>query len=55
MFSDVLSDLRFSPCRAEHDVWMRETESLYKFKEVYVDDLLIAAKDPETIIRNSYI
>jgi hypothetical protein len=30
---------------------MRETDGLYEYIGVYVDDLLIAAKDPETIIK----
>ena len=48
---DVLRDLRFNPCKAEQDIWMRETEGLYEYIRVYVDDLLIAAKDPEQIIK----
>jgi hypothetical protein len=30
---------------------MRETDGLYEYIEVFADDLLIAAKDPETIIK----
>jgi hypothetical protein len=30
---------------------MRETDGLYEYRGVYVDDLLIAAKDPGTIIK----
>jgi Reverse transcriptase (RNA-dependent DNA polymerase) len=49
--ADVLRYLRFSPCKAAQDVWMRETDGLFKYIGVYVDNLLIAAKDPETIIK----
>jgi hypothetical protein len=46
-----IRDLWFSPCKAEQDVWMPETDGLYKYIGVYVDGLLIAAKDPDTIIK----
>jgi Reverse transcriptase (RNA-dependent DNA polymerase) len=50
-FADVLRDLRFNPCKAEQDIWMRETNGLYEYIGLYVDDLLIAAKDPEEIVK----
>ena len=39
----------FFPCKAEPDVWMRKKDELYEYIAVYVDDLAIAAKDPEQI------
>jgi hypothetical protein len=34
---------------AESDIWMRESNGLYNYKSVYVNDLLIAARDPGII------
>jgi hypothetical protein len=42
----------FTPSRAEGDILMRQNKNLYEYIAVYVDDLLIAAKDPANI--NSY-
>ena len=36
--------------KAETDIWMRERGDHYKYITVYVDDLLIASKDPASII-----
>jgi hypothetical protein len=40
------SDRWATPCKAEADIWMRENDSVYEYVAVYVDDLLIAARDP---------
>ena len=50
-FSDVLRDMGFSPSKAEADIWMRENDGLYEYIAVYVDDLLIAAKNPKEIVQ----
>ena len=50
-FSDVLRQLGFKPSRAESDIWMRESNDLYEYIAVYVDDLLIAARDPKEIVQ----
>ena len=50
-FSDVLRSMRFSPSKAEGDIWMRQNNDLYEYIAVYVDDLLIAAKDPNSVIQ----
>ncbi len=49
---DTLMDMGFKPCQAEKDIWMRPApdESCYEYIAVYVDDLLIAAKDSASII-----
>ena len=49
-FADVLLDMGFFLSKAETDIWMRERGDHYKYITVYVDDLLIASKDPASII-----
>jgi hypothetical protein len=49
-FSDVLRSMGFVQSKAESDIWMRESDGLYEYIAVYVDDLLIAARHPEEII-----
>ena len=46
---DILQELRFKPSKADPDVWMRPEpgETCYEYIAVYVDDLAIAAKDPQ--------
>ena len=50
-FSEVLKDMGFFPSLAEHDIWMRHCGDHYEYVAVYVDDLLIASKDPNAIIK----
>jgi len=40
----------FIPSKAEHDIWMCDCGDHYEYIAVYVDDLLIASKDPSSII-----
>ena len=49
-FADTLYDMGFTPSRADPDVWMRRNGNIYEYIAVYVDDLLIAAKDAKAII-----
>ena len=35
--------------KADPDVWMRQNGDAYEYIAVYVDDLAIAAKDPEAV------
>ena len=46
---DILQELKFKPSKADPDVWMRPEPggTCYEYIAVYVDDLAIAAKDPE--------
>ena len=46
---DILQELKFKPSKADPDVWMRPEPggTCYEFIAVYVDDLAIAAKDPQ--------
>ena len=47
---DVLRDMGFFPSKAEDDIWMRDCGDHYEYIAVYVDDLMIASKDPKQII-----
>ena len=46
---DILQELNFKPSKADPDVWMRPEPggTCYEYIAVYVDDLAIAAKDPQ--------
>ena len=48
--SDILQELKFKPSKADPDVWMRPEPggTCCEYIAVYVDDLAIAAKDPQT-------
>ena len=49
--ADTLRDMGFKPSKAESDIWMRENVGIYEYIAPYVDDLCIAAKNPEEIIK----
>ena len=46
---DILQELNFKPSKADPDAWMRPEPggTCYEYIAVYVDDLAIAAKDPQ--------
>ena len=46
---DILQELKFKPSKADPDGWMRPEPggTCYEYIAVYVDDLAIAAKDPQ--------
>src|SRR5687767_2171592 len=46
--ADCLRDMGFFPCKAEPDIWMRKDGDIYEYVGVYVDDLAMAMKDPQT-------
>jgi Reverse transcriptase (RNA-dependent DNA polymerase) len=48
--SDVLRAMGFFPSLAEPDIWMRKVDDHYEYIAVYVDDLLIASKNPKEIV-----
>ena len=50
---DVLRDMGFPMSKADPDVWMRQNKNIWEYIAVYVDDLAIAAKDPESILNNT--
>jgi hypothetical protein len=41
----------FTPSKAEADIWMQENDGLYEYIADYVDDLLIAATNPNSIVQ----
>ncbi|KAL7577484.1 hypothetical protein ACA910_004765 [Epithemia clementina (nom. ined.)] len=48
---DVLTDMGFSPSKADSDIWIKKASDgfCYEYIAVYVDDLAIASKNPEAI------
>jgi Reverse transcriptase (RNA-dependent DNA polymerase) len=50
-FADVLRFMGIAKSKAESNIWMRENDGLYEYIAVYVDDLLIAVRDPGDITR----
>ena len=40
----------FKPSKADADIWMRKQGDHYEYIAVYVDDLLIASRNPQEII-----
>ena len=40
----------FSPSWAEPDIWMRKNGDIYEYISIYVDDLAIAAHEPQSIV-----
>jgi len=58
-FADVLMAERFTPSRADPDVWMRKSVDgkCYEYVAVYVDDLAVAMKDPKSffdVLKHKY-
>ena len=49
-FSDDLRDMVFFPCKSEPDIWMRQSNGLWEYIAVYVDDLAFFVHDPKAII-----
>jgi len=42
--------MRFFPCKAEPDIWIRDMNDHYEYIAVYMDDLTIASRNPQAII-----
>ena len=47
---EILSELGFTPSKAEPQIWMREANGKYEYVATYVDDLLLAMDDPKSFI-----
>jgi len=41
----------YFPSKTEKDIWMRDKGDHYEYIAVYIDNLMIASKDPETIVK----
>ena len=50
-FSDVLRSMGFQQSKAEDYIWMRERNEVYEYVAIYVDDILIAARNPSEIVK----
>ena len=48
--SAKLLELGFKPSKADPDLWIRDKGSHYEYIGTYVDDLLIASKNPQELI-----
>ena len=46
----TLRNMGFAPCRADHDLWMRDKGDHWEYIATYVDDLLVFSKEPMQII-----
>jgi len=49
--ADVLREMGFFVSKAEKDVWMRDKGDHYEHIAAHVDDLWIASKDPDSIVK----
>jgi hypothetical protein len=49
-FADTLCDLGFTASKADSNVWMRENSDVYEYSAMYIDNIAVAAHDPEKII-----
>jgi len=49
-FADILRNMKFFPCKAEPDIWIRDMDDHYEYIAVYTDDLTIASRNPQAII-----
>jgi len=47
----VLREMGYFTSKCEKDIWMRDKGDHYEHIAVYVDDLMIASKDPDSIIK----
>jgi hypothetical protein len=46
-FADTLRDLRYKPCLADNDVWMKDCGTHYAYICVYVDDIMHMSRTPQ--------
>jgi len=47
-FIDTIRAMGFFPCKADADVWIRDCGDHYEYVCVYVDDLAVMMKEPQT-------
>jgi hypothetical protein len=45
-FADTLLSMKFRPCKADPNVWMKDCGTHYEYVCVYVDNLAVMMKDP---------
>lgn len=49
-FAESLLGLGFVPSKADGDLWLRRKGDHYEYIATYIDDLLVASRDPRSII-----
>jgi Reverse transcriptase (RNA-dependent DNA polymerase) len=49
-FANIMHELKFFPCKAEADVWIRKNGIVYEYAALYVDDLAIAMNNNKAFI-----
>ena len=50
-FAIVVREIGFFQCKADPEVWMRDKGDHYEYVSVFVDDLEVASKGPESIMK----
>ena len=45
-----MHDIGFSQCKAEPDIWMRQSGRIWEYVGVYVDDLATVVKNPNYFV-----
>jgi hypothetical protein len=50
-FADALRAMGFIRSKTKANIWMKENNNLYEYIAVYVDILLIAARNPKEIFQ----
>ena len=48
--SNCLSDMGYEPFKIEPDTWLNDCGDHHEHITVHVDDLLIASKDPQSVV-----
>ena len=51
--ASTLRQIGFKPCKADHDLWMRNKGDHWEYIATYVDDLLVFSKRPMAILDKS--
>jgi Reverse transcriptase (RNA-dependent DNA polymerase) len=46
-YADVMRIMDFYPCKADPDVWMKDSDTHYEYVLVYVNDLMFLNKKPQ--------
>ena len=52
-FADSMTDLGFSPSKADSNVWMNDKDTHYEYVCAYVDDLIYAGKQHQSSTTSS--
>ena len=50
-FTVCMTEEEFFPCITEPDMWMYESDGIYEYVLVYVDDLAFVVRDPDGFMK----